>query len=100
MSAFYGGHVGWLEETKDGLYAGYPSGRVRLPSDDAGRVDYLKQVVALQPENAALQAQLSALEHAAPGAEADVTAATESAQGATATDRASAQALPICGISP
>jgi len=95
MSAVYGSHVAWLEETKDGLYAGYPSGRIRLPSDDAGRVDYLKQVIALQPENAGLQKQLAALEHPVPGNDGDTTKAD------TGTDPANAQAaLPICGISP
>jgi hypothetical protein len=101
MSAFYGGHVAWLEETKDGLYAGYASGRVRLPSDDAGRVDYLKQVIALQPENAGLQKQLSSLEHAADGNDGDTIKAIEPAQGESDTDPAHAPAaLPICGISP
>jgi hypothetical protein len=103
MTAAYGGHVAWLEETKDGLYAGYPSGRIRLPSDDAGRVDYLKQVIALQPENAGLQKQLSALEHAAPGNDGDTTKVTETTQGGTDSDHANASApaaLPICGISP
>jgi hypothetical protein len=101
MSAFYGGHVGWLEETKDGLYAGYPSGRIRLPADDAGRVAYLKQVAALQPGNSALQAQMSALEHAAPGTDGgDIVAGTEPAQGGAEVGRANAPALPTCGISP
>lgn len=98
MSAAYGGHVGWLEETKDGLFAGYASGKIRLPSDDAGRVDYLKQVIALQPENTALQTQLSALEHPSPGNDGDTTKAAEAAQGGTNPANAPA-ALPICGIS-
>lgn len=67
MTAVYGGHVAWLEETPDGLFAGYPSGRVRLPSDDAGRIDYLKKVIALEPENSDLKVQLAALEQAAQG---------------------------------
>jgi len=99
MSAFYGGHVAWLEETKDGLYAGYVSGKIRLPADDEGRVDYLKQVVALQPENAALQTQLSNLEHAPHGNDAEANKATETAPGGTGPANAVA-ALPICGISP
>jgi hypothetical protein len=99
MSAVYGGHVAWLEETKDGLYAGYPSGKVKLPSDDAGRVDYLKQVIALQPGNAGLQTQLSALEHAANGSDGDTSKATETTQGGADPAKAPA-ALPICGISP
>jgi hypothetical protein len=101
MTAAYGGHVAWLEETKDGLYAGYPSGRIRLPPDDAGRVDYLKQVIALQPENAGLQKQLSALEHPTDGNDGDTNKAMEPMQGGTDADPAHAPAaLPICGISP
>ncbi len=99
MSAFYGGHLAWLEETKDGLYAGYVSGKIRLPADDEGRVDYLKQVVALQPGNAGLQAQLSNLEHAPHGDDVDTNKAPETAQGGAGPANA-APALPICGISP
>ena len=97
MSAYYGGHVAWLEENKDGLFAGYPSGRIRLPPDDAGRVDYLKQVIALQPENAGLKTQLAALEHT--GNDGDTAKATEPSQGGSEPTTAPA-ALPICGISP
>ena len=99
MSASYGGHVAWLEETKDGLFAGYPSGKVRLPSDDAGRVGYLKQVIALQPGNAGLQTQLSALEQAANGNDGETNKTAETTQGGTGAASAPA-ALPICGISP
>ena len=98
MSAVYGGHVAYLEETKDGLFAGYASGKVRLPADDAGRVDYLKQVIALQPGNTGLQAQLSALEHAPPGSDGDTVKASD-AQGDSNPPKTPA-ALPICGISP
>lgn len=97
MSAYYGGHVAWLEQDKDGLLAGYPSGKVRLPTDDAGRVDYLKQVVALQPENAGLKTELSALQQAPHDGEAVKPA--ETVQDGTGPANAPA-ALPICGISP
>lgn len=95
MSAYHGGHIGWLEETGDGLYAGYVSGRIKLPADDAGRIDYLKQVIALQPDNKGLQKKLSALEQA-NGNDGDTTQTTEAMQGEA---KASA-ALPTCGISP
>ena len=98
ISAAHGGHVAWLEETKDGLFAGYPSGKVKLPSDDAGRVDYLKQVIALQPGNAHLQKQLTELEHAPPGSEVDTSKSTERMQSEANPANAPA-ALPICGIS-
>jgi hypothetical protein len=98
ISAAHGGHVAWLEETKDGLFAGYPSGKVRLPADDAGRIDYLKQVIALQPENAHLPKQLSALELAPPGGDGDTNKAAERMQG-EANPANAAVAMPICGIS-
>ena len=96
MSAVYGGHVAYLEETRDGLFAGYASGKIKLPADDGGRIDYLKQVIAAQPGNAGLQKQLTALEHATPGSEAD---SMDTAQSGTDTAKTPA-ALPICGISP
>ena len=98
MSAVYGGHIAWLEATKDGLYAGYASGKVRLPSDDAGRIDYLKQVIALQPANTGLQTQLAALEHPAPGSDGDTSKTSEAGQSGPGPDKTAA--LPICGISP
>lgn len=61
MSAAYGGHVAWLEATADGLFAGYPGGRVPLPKDDAGRAAYLDAVIALQPGNAELEGRRDAL---------------------------------------
>jgi 3',5'-cyclic AMP phosphodiesterase CpdA len=61
MSAVYGGHVGWLEATKDGLFAGYPGGRLALPKDDAARAAYLDAVIALQPGNTALAKRRDAL---------------------------------------
>ena len=92
MSAYHGGHIAWLEETKDGLYAGYVSGTVKLPADDAGRVDYLKQVIALQPENKGLQKKLAALETGGD----DTTKTADTTEG----EANAAAALPICGISP
>ncbi|MGH8122766.1 MAG: hypothetical protein ACREPT_08320, partial [Rudaea sp.] len=96
MSTYYGGHVAWLEETKDGLFAGYVAGKIRLPSDDASRIDYLKQVIALQPGNTRLQTQLSALEQAHGN---DTNTAIETTQAGADPANAPA-ALPICGISP
>lgn len=94
MSAAHGGHIAWLEETKDGLFAGYVAGRIKLPADDAGRIDYLKQVVALQPGNTGLQKKLSALQQ--NGDDGDVTRTSETMQG----EASAAAGLPTCGISP
>lgn len=54
MGAAYGGHIGWLEVTADGLFAGYRGGRLPLPPDDGSRIEYLEKVIALHPGNRAL----------------------------------------------
>ena len=56
ISDHYGGHPAFLEITPQGMFAGYPGGRIALPSEDEARVDYLDQVIALDPENRQLQA--------------------------------------------
>lgn len=61
IGAAYGGHVGWLEATAEGLFAGYRGGRLRLPPDDAGRAAYLDAVIALHPANTALRERREAL---------------------------------------
>jgi hypothetical protein len=61
LSTAYDGRIGWLEATPAGLVAGYPGGRVPLPADDAARAAYLDQVIALQPNNAALVQRRDAL---------------------------------------
>jgi hypothetical protein len=61
MGAAYGRHLGWLEATADGLFAGYPGGTLRLPERDADRIAYLESVIALQPDNSALQERLAGL---------------------------------------
>jgi hypothetical protein len=61
MSRAYGGHVGWLVIEAGQLTAGYRDGRVPLPADDAGRLDYLDTVIALQPGNQALVERRAAL---------------------------------------
>ncbi|MDQ3495563.1 MAG: metallophosphoesterase [Pseudomonadota bacterium] len=98
LGAAYGGRVAYLEATGDGLFAGYPSARIRLPANDAGRVAYLEQVIALQPGNAALTARLAAL-RAASGA-GDALPQSEETPAADALEPAfSAETMPICDIS-
>lgn len=62
IGAAYGGRIGWLEATPEGMFAGYPGGRVPLPADDAGRPGYLDAVIALQPDNPALRQRRVALQ--------------------------------------
>jgi len=108
ISAVYGGHVAYLEVTPEGMFAGYPGGKVALPADEAGLVPYLEQVIALDPENTHLQNMLARLT-APPADEADAESDLAGAdQGEMATDigaavaESSAEKLPepiICGIS-
>lgn len=101
MSKAYGGHVAYLEATAAGLRAGYPSGKLDLPPDDAGRLDYLKRVVALQPDDAGLLAQLSALERSANENGQAPDAHAESVRNGAGPGPATATAtMPTCGISP
>jgi hypothetical protein len=61
VSAHYGRRIGWLEATDEGLFAGYPGGRLPVPKDDAARAAYLDAVIALQPGNEALVKRRDAL---------------------------------------
>lgn len=98
LSAAYGGHVGYLEVNGGELLAGYPGGRIRLPDDDSGRLDYLRQVIALQPGNTGLQKQLAELQQGPPSGDEGGSAASESAAEASHSKPGS---IPlICGISP
>jgi hypothetical protein len=67
MGAAYGRHLGWLEATAEGLFAGYPGGRLRLPPRDDDRIAYLEAVIALQPDDSALLERLAGLRAAAAG---------------------------------
>ena len=61
IGAAYGGHIGWLEATNEGLFAGYRGGRLPLPMDDGQRLAYLDKVIALDPRNAVLKQRRAAL---------------------------------------
>jgi Calcineurin-like phosphoesterase len=113
ISKIYGGYVAYLEANKEGLFAGYPKGRIKLPLDEAGLVPYLEQVIALDPENSHLRNMLAEL--TAPPAEttAGEGPMVEANQGEMATDpgadgtepggaepaTSAAMTVPICGIS-
>jgi hypothetical protein len=117
ISAAYGGHLGYLEVTPEGLFAGYSKGKVALPKDDAGLVAYLEQVIALDPGNAHLKELLASLNAApvisAPEPDSAEPGASEGGgqvadQGPMATDIGADTAthapdqgdsVPTCGIS-
>ena len=108
ISTVYGGHVAYLEATAEGLFAGYPGGKIRLPADESGLLPYLEQVIALEPENTHLQKMLNNLKN--PPAEMADTSATKvsESQSESAADAGSDETaapapkpltVPICGIS-
>lgn len=55
MSAYYGGHIGWLELSDGRLLAGYPGGTMKLPLGNEERLDYLERVMEIHPDNAYLK---------------------------------------------
>jgi len=65
ISRVYGGHVGYLEITPEGLFGGYPNGKIQLPSSQSELIPYLEKVIALDPDNAYLQERLEKLRHPA-----------------------------------
>ena len=120
ISAFYGGHVAYLEVTPEGMFAGYPGGKIKLPSDKSGLIPYLEKVIALEPGNPYLQRQLERLKNPPPVIEESATVKEKEAGAETAKDTttegtaataaagASNEAetalpapvnVPICGIS-
>src|SRR5690606_17500106 len=100
ISAAYGGRIGWLEATPDGLFAGYRGGRLPLPLDDGQRPGYLDAVIALDPGNEALVRRREALKAGTP--EALPAGAGEDAPRPGDADEAAPQpgdAVPVCGTS-
>ena len=101
LSSHYGSHVAWLEITPAGMFAGYRSGKLALPTDDEKRIDYLRQVVALQPDNSALKKQLALMQTSArsagEGAGESLAVTNEMNDARAATVNAG---MPTCGISP
>lgn len=55
ISASYGGFPAFLEITPEGLFAGYPGGKVALPENDAERAAYLDELAEMDPTNSMLQ---------------------------------------------
>ncbi|WP_354694701.1 metallophosphoesterase [Elongatibacter sediminis] len=106
IAAAYGGYVAYLEVTPEGLFAGYPGGRVPLPGTDDERIAYLQKVIALAPDNPHLQQRLARLQAPAvesgadgesvPDAESAATETSAAAVGAPASVTESEQ--PTCGI--
>ena len=72
LAAHYGGHFAFLELTGGKAIAHYADGQtIELPADKDGRLAYLEQVVALDPDNAFLQSRLERLRMAAASPPSD-----------------------------
>lgn len=96
ISKHYGGYVAYLEITPEGLFAGYPGGKLAVPSSDQDLIAYLEQVIAMNPGNAHLQNRLQRLRQPP----APVPAEVDDVEGEEATQpEDSPEPMPICGIS-
>ena len=71
ISEYYGGHLGYLEITPEGLFAGYSWGKLPLPETDAEAIGYLQDVIAQDPENPYLTKRLEELTRPAEPAAVD-----------------------------
>lgn len=103
ISKAYGGYVGYLEITPDGLFAGYPGGKLPLPSSDDGAIAYLEQVIQLDPGNRYLQQRLDRLRQPPAPASAEPpqgAAADEPAAGAESPPEEvqAAPSIPVCDL--
>jgi hypothetical protein len=106
ISQAYGGYLGYLEITPEGLFAGYKRGKLPLPSNDDGRVFYLEKVIGKDPDNPYLQERLEVLLHPVTvkpdgaeetgvGSGGDEVVTEEAATAVTPAP----EPIPICGIS-
>jgi len=98
----YGGHVGYLEITPEGLFAGYPQEKLPLPASNEGQVAYLRQVILQDPDNPYLKQRLQQMTQPAEPAPAEETVvATETeddGQVSESIEFAAPPPMPICGI--
>ncbi len=93
ISAVYGGNIGYLEIMGDSAFAGYRSGRVRLPDDDDGLAGYVEAVIALHPGNDALRQRAAELEASARAS----TGSDGAGRSANRDDESDAVRVPTCG---
>jgi hypothetical protein len=97
ISRAYGGHLGYLEITSSGLFAGYQEAKLPIPATDDEAIAYLEQVIQLKPDNPYLRQRLNKLQQP-PLAEPIESAATEPAQSGETVEPPT-PAIPVCGIS-
>lgn len=61
IAVYYGGNDAYLELSGDTARAGYGEARLELPTDADGRIDYLREVIGLRPDNEHLRQRLEQL---------------------------------------
>ena len=103
IATSYGGYVAYLEITPEGLFAGYPAGKLPLPTSDEGVIQYLEQVIQFDPDNPYLRQRLEQLLQPAapepPVAEALAAQAEPGANGEPpAVEPPPVPPVPTCGI--
>jgi len=104
IAGAYGGHLGYLEVTPEGLFGGYRDGKLPLPDRDEERIGYLERVIALAPDNPHLQRRLEQLQQPAAlqppeqEAEEDSSAGEPDADGEQEPAPPVLPEIPICGI--
>jgi hypothetical protein len=95
ISSAYGGRIGYLELTPEGPVAGYPGGKIPLPSKDSDRIPYLEKVIALDPGNPYLQQRLEKLR----SPEVPEVLEEDAGMAGDATLEPGPEPVPICGTS-
>lgn len=66
IAAYYGGNNAFLILEGNSAVAGYAQERIEIPGDEAQRLDYLRKVIALKPDNGELKDLLDDLQEPAP----------------------------------
>ena len=95
----YGGHVAYLEITPEGLFAGYPLGKLPLPASEADSIAYLEKVIIMDPDNPYLQERLEQLLHPAIPELLEAEADAEASPDGKAALQPESSPIPICGTS-
>ncbi len=110
IAGAYGGHAAYLEMTPDGIFAGYPAGKLPLPTGGDDLIAYLEKVSAQSPDNPYLRQRLELLREPPPPAPAEAppgpgengakSETGEDAEAGAPTEAGVAEPIPICDISP
>jgi len=95
----YGGHVAYLEITPEGLFAGYPLGKLPLTASEADSIAYLEKVIIMDPDNPYLQERLEQLLHPAIPELLEAEADAEASPDGKAALQPESSPIPICGTS-